>query len=832
MLQSMMFARSKLKKRENCSALQHRKFPLKILSIKLSKRQKIGPCLREKMKRLLQGPVEKLATNHDEQSCPVEIDTDLFVCRIKRKSNSMDLQATCDLREGSLDTKAASNYCAKENDSNWNPSLQLSLNSKEHDHHNTEEQDSSDEQSSEGMSPNQSNGLLTDQRDLSTISITMSWKEITENNQLLCQSNPSECSSGGSSVTSDRSGDVVEYILKELQGISRLQAEIAELREHLSLIRGSVEEVSTCVDSVLNEIEGLQLGSSPKSLMLSPSGELSRDALSDETVLYFYGISEHEDENTLERIHCFLCDHHCFNGIQSRDYIKEAYRLDSDSNALLGPRPTVVKLSHPDHKDTILKKLDNFQRAGVKIVPFEEHNLQNRVRANSLSVIQQGLRENRWSSLSLDKEVVRTDETVGERKTESFRIRYQNKSTEVQCGGEEFLFAQKCTLAKKCSVSDGEGVRGNGKESCEHCLEKSVSHLCIRLDSQESHFTNLPSSGERATCRCSRILTRSNHLSASSEAEEADIAIQRCCSIVDDHDGLFKGDGDLVSCDSRVQFRSTEKINVIIKDPSGSFTSLSFDDTIDKCSAGSIAETLKEVVHIDLDGPDKTGHVFRDFLDQPNENIDIVDIKFYANKLGKALTHFRSALKDVFNKLESPDAFMESKDPGFPVPDYDTLQRLNSLESGHFNDSIPTHSSMSNSYSSSSNLKEDAYFVLNRVPSLPHESSIPSLILSPDVDLNGPQAIVSPEQAIESSQMLEGIKEGKPLRLDQVCVETIYLNKCINNFKNVLREKKKMQRKLLKDIVQETFWVSGEETNTGTQCLVFRKGSISVLLSI
>ncbi|XP_075696012.1 protein unc-13 homolog B isoform X2 [Rhinoderma darwinii] len=813
-LQSMMFARSKLKKRENCSALQHKKFPLKILTVKLSKRQKITVCLREKMKRLLQGPVEKLSVNHVGQISPVEIDTDLFVHGVKQKSNLMDIRATCDHLEVSGDAKPASNYCVIKTGSNWNPCVQLSLNS-EDNCPNTAEQNSSDEQSSELMSPSQSNGHLTDQQDLSTISITMSWKEMTENNQLLCQNNPSESSPGGSSVTGDRYGDVVEYILRELQGISRIQAEIAELRQHLSLIKGSVEEVSTCVDSVLNEIEGLQLGSSAKSPMLTPSGETSRDPLGDETVLYFYGISEHEDENTMERIHCFLCDHHCFNGIQSREYIKEAYRLDSGSNALLGPRPTVVKFSHAEYKDIILKKSDNFHSAGVKIVPFEEHNLQNRIRANSLSVLQQGLRENRWSSLSLDKEVVRTDETACERKTESFRIRYQNKSTEAPCGGEEFLFAQKCTLAKKCSVSDGEAVRGDGKESCEQCLEKSVSHLCIRLDSQESqknlHFTNLPSSGETATCRCSRLLTRSNHLSASSEAEEAEIAIHRCCSIVDDHDGMFKGEGNLVSCDSRVQFRSTEKINVIIKDPSGSFTSLSFDDTVDKCSAGTVGETLKEVVHIDLDGQDKTGHVLRDFLDQPNENIDIVDIKFYANKLGKALNHFRSALKVVFNKLESPDAFMENKDLGFPVPDYDTLQRLNSVGSGHFNESIPTHLSMSNSYSSSSNLKEDAYFVLNRVPSLPRESSIPSLILSPDVDLNGPLAIVSPEQALESSDMLEGIK-GKPLRLDQVCVETIYLNKCINNFKNVLREKKKMQRKLLKDIVQETFWVSGEET--------------------
>ncbi|XP_075042801.1 protein unc-13 homolog B isoform X1 [Mixophyes fleayi] len=810
----MMFARSKLKKIESYTVLQHRKYPVKISSLKPSKRQKIALCLREKMKRLLQGPVEKILANHDHQISPVEFDTDLFMCGIKRKSNA-DIQATCDLMELARDPKPAINVGTDEAESDWETGFQLSVTSEEQNSHDATEKNSSNEPCSDLLSPCQSNGLSVDHQDLSTISITMSWKEITENNQLLCQDIPSESSSGSSSVVSDHSGDVVDYIIKELQGISRIQAEIAELRQHLSLIKGSVDEVSTCVDSVLNEIEVLQVGfGSPRRPALPPNGESFRDPLIDETVLYFYGISEHEDENTLERIHGFLCEHHCFNGIPSRDYIKEAYRLDSGSNTVLGPRPTVVKLSHPDHRDLILQKSVNFQSSGVRIVPFEEHNLQNRLRANSLSVLQQGLRENRWSSLSLDKEVVRTDDTGGERKTESFRIRYQNKSTEVPCGGEEFLFAQKCTLAKKCSLSEGETTRGDVRESSEQCLQRSVSHLCIRLDSQESQKNLATSPGEKATCRCSRLLARSNHLSASSEAEEAAIEIHRCCSIVDDHDGMGKREGELVSCDSRVQFRSTEKINVIIKDPSGSFTSLSFDDTVDKRSAGTVGESLKEVVHIDLDGQDKTGHVIRDFLDQPDENIDMVDIKFYANKLGKALNHFRSALKVVFHKLESPDVFMENKETVFPVPDYDTLQRLNSIGSGHFNDSLPTHSSMSNSYSSSSNLKEDAYFVLNKVPSLTHESSIPSLILSPDVDLNGQQTITSPEQMVESGDLSSGLKEGKPLRLDQVCVETIYLNKCINNFKNVLREKKKMQRKLLKDIVQETFWTSAEEMSS------------------
>ncbi|KAM8961542.1 protein unc-13 homolog B isoform 2-T2 [Pelodytes ibericus] len=803
----MMFARSKLKRKENQKAPRHGKYSIKVLSVKQSKKHKLALCIREQMKRLLQGPVEKTSISHDNQLPPMEIDADLFVCGLKGKSH-----ATCDTMEKTEDTQEAIKPGSEEADLTWDLGLQLPTSSEEQNSHDISEENSSDEQSTDLFSPCQSNGL-SDKQDLSTISITMSWREITEHNRLICQNRLLESSTDSNSSTIDRSGDVVEYIIKELQGISRIQAEIAELRQHLNLIKGSVDEVSTCVDSVLNEIEGLQVGyaSSAKCLEGSSPCETLTDTRNKELVLCFYGIHEQEDENTGEAIHCFLSDHHCFNGIQGREYIKDAYRLGTST--LLGPRPTVVTLVHPDHRDLILKKSAHFQSSGVRIIPFEEDS---RYRANSLSVLQHGLRENRWSSLSLDKEVVRTDDTGGELKTESYRIRYQN-TMETPRLGEEFLFAQKCTLAKKCSLTTELEACGGEvnqvKESCEQSMEKSVSHLCIRLDSQESqkkrHFTNLPSSSEQAPCKCSRLLSRSNHLNASSESA-SEIAIQRCCSIVDDHEVGCKGESDLVSCDSRVQFRSTEKINVIIKDPSGSFTSLSFDDTVDKRSDGTVAETLKEVVHIDLDGQDKSSHVFRDFLDQPDENIDIVDIKFYANKLGKALNHFRSALKVVFNKLESPEVFMETKDSEFPVHEYDPIHRLNSVGSGHFNDSAPTHSSRS----SSSNLKEDAYFVLNRVPSLPYESSIPSLILSPDVDLNTMQPLTASEQLPEGNEPTDGAREGKPLRLDQVCVETIYLNKCINNFKNVLKEKKKMQRKLLKDIVQETFWISAEEMSS------------------
>ncbi|KAJ8285526.1 hypothetical protein GJAV_G00027840 [Gymnothorax javanicus] len=56
------------------------------------------------------------------------------------------------------------------------------------------------------------------------------------------------------------SSALIEHILKELRGINKIQEEISDLREYLTSVRGSVDEVSSCVDAVLTEIEGIRSG--------------------------------------------------------------------------------------------------------------------------------------------------------------------------------------------------------------------------------------------------------------------------------------------------------------------------------------------------------------------------------------------------------------------------------------------------------------------------------------------------------------------------------------------------------------------------------------------
>ncbi|XP_061135067.1 uncharacterized protein LOC133154397 isoform X1 [Syngnathus typhle] len=54
------------------------------------------------------------------------------------------------------------------------------------------------------------------------------------------------------------SSAIIDHILKELRGINKIQEEISDLRDYLTSVKGSVEEVSSCVDAVLLEIEGIR----------------------------------------------------------------------------------------------------------------------------------------------------------------------------------------------------------------------------------------------------------------------------------------------------------------------------------------------------------------------------------------------------------------------------------------------------------------------------------------------------------------------------------------------------------------------------------------------
>ncbi|XP_061555539.1 uncharacterized protein LOC133414266 [Phycodurus eques] len=77
------------------------------------------------------------------------------------------------------------------------------------------------------------------------------------------------------------SNNTVDHILKELKGINKIQEEISDLRQYLTSVRGSVDEVSCCVDAVLSEIGELysEVSAAPHSSPISQTHRTRRGSL-------------------------------------------------------------------------------------------------------------------------------------------------------------------------------------------------------------------------------------------------------------------------------------------------------------------------------------------------------------------------------------------------------------------------------------------------------------------------------------------------------------------------------------------------------------------------
>lgn len=234
------------------------------------------------------------------------------------------------------------------------------------------------------------------------------------------------------------------------------------------------------------------------------------------------------------------------------------------------------------------------------------------------------------------------------------------------------------------------------------------------------------------------------------------------------------------------------------------------DSAVHKLTGSS--ETLKNMVQVDLNEQDPTEQVFRDvlensqyFLEHSRDNLDLVDMRFYTNKLGKALSHFRSALQVVFHKLETadPEVLLEGEKSlplgSEPTPALCCSSTRGSLE-------LSSESQANTTVSS-----ESAGPAQRALPSVPGpETEAPAPEQEPLPDPEGPaeQAFPNREAQQEPPEV-----EWRPRSLEKVCAETIYLNKCINNFKNVLKEKRHLRRRLLK----EGSWAaSDEDVHSGT----------------
>uniref|UniRef100_A0A8C3DZA2 Unc-13 homolog B n=1 Tax=Corvus moneduloides TaxID=1196302 RepID=A0A8C3DZA2_CORMO len=696
----MMFARSRLKKQENEISLLHRKPVVKLQGRKQFRKQKLHLFLRDKMKRLLQGQVDDNSNHaHRCQLSPVEIESDMFVCGIKRSSPSTEFStAGGDFhQDGGRDSKGVSEVCVGEVELNWGGYVKIPC---------SVQQNKKDLQgsSSGGITQTSSEikGRVSEGQDLSSLSITMSWRDAAERQGCF----PQEKTIGYKSrrrQSRDRSADVVDYIVKELQGISRIQTEIAELRQHLTLIKGSVDEVSSCVDTVLSEIEGLQGGSGGKSQGMH-AREPRREVQKEEPVLYFYGIPEKDGENTVELICSFLSEYHCFNGIQCSKYIKDAYRSDIGTGKPLMPRPAVVKLVSCEQRDFILQKSILLQSSGVRVATSEEQKRQNGQRGQKTDSVssQSGFKKNNQNSVNPDG-AQRTD-AVGHLQMDSCQVKYKSTSRKGQCAGERLDSVQKSALTKTDTL-----IPETGKEAqTVSCSEQPSDDrdICQAL-AEPSQVTNSPKSGDGNHCCSSDSSGHASQICASSNGSEQRLDTK---SVTENSSSLLEKDEGITTeeietdYDNSCKFTSAEKGDVQREDVSSGVTTISYDHTTDEMVDSS--DSLKDMIQMDLNDQDPTDQVFRDvlensqyFLDHSRDNIDLVDMKFYTNKLGKAIHHFRSALQVVFHKLETSDSeILLENDSGLQMDDDNTLMLTSSGMGGssdYFAETPPSQSSES-----------------------------------------------------------------------------------------------------------------------------------------
>ncbi|XP_057354785.1 protein unc-13 homolog B isoform X2 [Manis pentadactyla] len=659
----------------------------------------------------------------------------------------------------------------------------------------------------------------SDSLDLSSVSVTTSYQEPSERNQAkyLISRGPRQ---GCTHEQQEPLGDVVDYIIRELQGISRLQTEIAELQQHLSQVRGSVDEVSSCVDSVLSEIEGWQVGSSSiaKVCMERKAQEPYVDRPSEEAILYLYGLPEQDGENTAELVHSFLAKHLCVNGMQCNRYIKEAYRAGKAP----GPRPAVVKLAHPEHRDFILQKSILLQSVGVWIATREEPSWPQcckNPQKDSLSFLQQP--QNHNSNLNKGEPLLHME--TGDRgpRTGAYQTKAQNQYREPQTPEQQGLcFLTKNNLAKLSDVSKpGNEVKGTSGPS--QVISGSCSELTGReaslspLNQFEEHAQVLISKEEDSgTCvfkQCSQgletcnVTKRKNDCSDKSEASSS-LSLS----------GLLKMEDKLLVCEAGLDILSPKQLEDLLTDKSRKFA-MSCDSMLEEITIGP--ETFSDMVHIDLNEEEEcAAQVLKDVFEKSSCGLsgsqegEDIEIKFYMSKLGRAIYHFRSALQGVFQKLETSGSVsskdLETNESGSQSENSDRL--LGTLSSGGAQD-FSVESPGSQGSESLLSMVSSGVGISTQGDQTPQDPSIFSLASN-----NSPLACSLPGFALapclgsETCSRPESPKQSR-LSLEQVCTETIYLNKCISNFKNVLREKRLRQKKLLHELVQKASHLSVED---------------------
>ncbi|XP_056109265.1 protein unc-13 homolog B isoform X2 [Rhinichthys klamathensis goyatoka] len=203
------------------SELQQRMSKKRDLGKKRTQSPKVNRSIRKKIQKFLQGSGENTA--YDSKHSPVEIEDDMFICGIKRDPCTHECILSTQ-RSFESHTKTSKSKCIGQGRRNSDGNITIPC-------------------------IMEMNGPALEPTDQADYSGCVDGRGAMDNKPSRIKDR--DKTRGGGSST------IVEHILKELQGINKIQEEISDLRQYLTSVSGSVDEVSCCVDAVLLEIEEL-----------------------------------------------------------------------------------------------------------------------------------------------------------------------------------------------------------------------------------------------------------------------------------------------------------------------------------------------------------------------------------------------------------------------------------------------------------------------------------------------------------------------------------------------------------------------------------------------
>ncbi|XP_058842333.1 protein unc-13 homolog B-like isoform X2 [Acipenser ruthenus] len=807
-----MFSRSTFKSPDAADITPHKRSKKKTsLGKKRSPRPKVTLALRNKLQKFLQGSGEP--SDQDYSLSSVEIETDMFVCGIKRDSSSTDV-SVLRLPNGQGYALNPSVACVGEVELNQEGNIKIPCTVQANGpklEPVTTEAIQSDCLTEEGLRDSISGDGMSPTSDAETLVFPQ---------QSILKGGEEE------EEEEEETSDIIEHILKELRGINRIQAELSDLRQYLTSVRGSVEEVSCCVDSVLSEIEGLRSGTGPA---LTPRPNDNS------------GCTREKAEAAPEELICsLLSEYHCWD--------KEGQAVERGNNHPLRLEPTCQAGALPDTMTHEADECQDNSDHSSDLPPASACRLYGSLARQdgqdypSTSSLSSG-RSFKSDEFDLEEcNIFNSNQDAGH---ESETNRWadlgfrHSRSFHGEAGWSEEVgyFCQndleaKEHLSEPYKCWDG---RGGTSSTPAQSSGSSSEHLSLLFGHQyPSHSRSLsPSlSGDWRAC---------GHDPDMPSGQAGNSNLGNECTMegpfsmgVDYHlaEG-YKGDMESVPSVSLSHNSNTDCADYYQEGHSSDYSA--GPGILEDGRAGNVEDWptgLEEISYL----LNHAGRCQRTegVLPLPSlepESTELLNMGFNVKRIGKAVQNFKAALTGAFKKREGTSLSHLNEhngDGAFLISPDNCLVEKPWMGNGHQNEAISTsflevpqeepYNNTSSPDTDLPKLETQENLLSINTPSDLHDSPQTPLSHCTTAESCSEQTVQEYPAAVELPQEEESSNSECARKLSTEKVEylrqdTVYLNKCLNNFQSVLKEKRQIHRKMLRDIAGYTYTCSEEEFN-------------------